>query len=348
MEQAHKNQRNSTENNQKNLKRFQSITKFYTVITLFEEIQGVACTIQSPTMQNLFSNIQSFLKTQQSQRYTHVPTWQGALVLVAVVGIPWCLCMGVFAARSQALAAARVEAKNLGQEEELNENTDCDNTNEEDSNEKEGNNNEKEDNSNKKEDPKASIKEVIEQQLDENAAPLHLNMRISARLKGVSNSNNNVPTRRVMSRSSSRGSSRSASPAPELQSHSSSSSLAEDQWTDILTDRKGFTELEPVPPHAMVVLSKLPAVSERLSEETLEDVHAFSDLVAKSMNSSTRSIQNPSSDNSYLETLDEEADSFDDSEEAASNIPTIMEDGTAQVVFDLLDSKATTTTGQEQ
>merc|ERR1719296_332197 len=74
-------------------------------------------------MQNIFLNIQSFLKTQQSQRYTHVPTWQGALVVVAVVGIPLCLSMGVFAVRSQALAAAKVESKNLGHEEELNENT---------------------------------------------------------------------------------------------------------------------------------------------------------------------------------------------------------------------------------
>jgi len=343
MHQSHKNQRNSTEYNQNYLKRFHSIVKISTVVTLSTKIQGVTCTIQTPTMQNIFLNIQSFLKTQQSQRYTHVPTWQGALVVVAVVGIPLCLSMGVFAARSQALAAAKVESKNLGHEEELNENTECDNTNEEESNKKE-------DVINANEDPDVSIKEAIERPLDENAAPLHLNMRISARLKGVSNSNNNVPTRRVMSRSSSRGSSRSASPAPELQSHSSSSSLAEDEWTDILTDRKGFEELGPVPAHTMVVLSKLPAVNERLSEETLEDVHAFSDLVAKSAgNSSTRSIQNiPSSDNSYLETLDEEADSFDDSEEAASDIPTIKEDGTTQVVINLLDSKATTATGQKQ
>merc|ERR1711862_131054 len=96
---------------------------------------------------------------------------------------------------------------------------------------------------------------------------------------------------------------------------------------------------------------KLLAVSERLSEETLEDVHPFNDLVASSSNSnSSRNIICPSSDNSYLETLEEE-DSFDgDNEEqgqqqtstSALSIPTIMEDGnnatTTQVVFDLLDN----------
>jgi len=294
-------------------------------------------------IQNIFSNIQSALVKNQQQRNVST-TWQGALVVVAVVGIPWCLCMGVLAVRAQALAAGRVEAKNLGRG--LSNSSDL--TQEEE--EQQDNNNKKEEDISNTEEvvdaTSTSIKEAIEQQLDEYAAPLHLNMRLSARLKGNSSSQSSGRSR-VMSRSSSRGSSRSASPAPELQSHSSSSSLAEELAVplDMLTDRKGFEELEPLPPHTMVVLSKLPAVSERLSEETLEDVHAFCDLTAG--NNSTRSIQNipASSDNSYLETLDEEGDSFDDNDggESSPVVSTIMEEGsTTQVVFDLLDSKTST------
>ena len=84
------------------------------------------------------------------------------------------------------------------------------------------------------------------------------------------------------------------------------------------------------------------------TDPTLKKVHAFSDLTA---NNSSRSIQNnlpPSSDNSYLETLDEEGDSFDDNDadvvSSPVGIPTIMEDNTTQVVFELLDSTTTAST----
>jgi len=302
-------------------------------------------------IQNIFSNIQSMLvKNRYTSTNNNVPTptWQGALVAVAVVGIPWLL-----AVRAQSTAAGRVEAKNLDRELSSDSNNCSDQIQEQ---EKESNNNEgQDDNTEEEVVDNASIKEAIEQQLelDANAAPFHFNMRIPARLKGAGSTNNILNTsgrNRVFSRSSSRGSSRSTSPTPELQLHSSSSSLAEDLGIplDTLTDRKGFEELDSSSPHTMVVLSKLPAVNERLSEDSLEDVHAFSDLT---LNNSSRSIQNnlpPSSDNSYLETLDEEGDSFDDNDaDVVSSpvvIPTIMEDNTTQVVFELLDSTTTAST----
>lgn len=45
--------------------------------------------------------------------------------------------------------------------------------------------------------------------------------------------------------------------------------------SDILTDKMGHEELEP-PTH--FAIKTLPSVNERMSEETLEDVHAFTEL----------------------------------------------------------------------
>jgi hypothetical protein len=51
---------------------------------------------------------------------------------------------------------------------------------------------------------------------------------------------------------------------------------------DILTDKMGMLELESQPCHVKPLLeqqgNKLPSVNERMSEETLDDVHAFSDF----------------------------------------------------------------------
>jgi len=92
---------------------------------------------------------------------------------------------------------------------------------------------------------------------------------------------------------------------------------------DILTDRMGLEELDMEKQRSKADLmgssaSSLHSVNERLSEETLDDVHAFSDLVAgnggssRSMGAMSNSIATGDVGSLFLETLDEEDDEEDD------------------------------------
>jgi hypothetical protein len=89
---------------------------------------------------------------------------------------------------------------------------------------------------------------------------------------------------------------------------------------DILTDRMGFEELEPTPP--VIHNSSLTLVPERMSEETMDDCHAFSNLTSvkrssvKSSDGSVSGADVPSSNTSILDILkEEEGDDSDLSDE---------------------------------
>jgi len=188
-------------------------------------------------------------------------------------------------------------------------------------------------------------------------APLHLHtLRVPARLRG-----NSTPVgirSRSRSRSRSRPSSRDVSPSPHgktgskgsdaipslvpgsssasVGANSSASSVATDIDPDILLDRAGFEELEPPPPHeiSMGPLASpimipghgsfvLPSVNERMSEESLDDCHAFSDVVA-ALHSSLRSLnhdKDAAGEEGLLETLGEveEEDAEQDSDDESSS-----------------------------
>jgi len=77
--------------------------------------------------------------------------------------------------------------------------------------------------------------------------------------------------------------------------NSSISSLEEFVDQDILYDRAGFTELDSDKVqsklHSSREFANLPPVSERMSEETMDDVHAFSDVVRSSNASRANSTQ---------------------------------------------------------
>jgi hypothetical protein len=88
--------------------------------------------------------------------------------------------------------------------------------------------------------------------------------------------------------------------------NSSISSLDDIVDQDILYDRQGFVELDLKESQSKLHNSRefinLPPVNERLSEETLEDAHAFNDL-AYSSNASRASVG--SKQDAFLEPLDE-------------------------------------------
>ena len=125
-----------------------------------------------------------------------------------------------------------------------------------------------------------------------------------------------------------RGSSRSKSPMPNSCRHSvdgnSSISSLDDillNEPDILYDRQGLEDLKN---HSSSMsqgsISNLPPVHERLSEETLDDVHAFSDL--RSSNASLVSIN---TDNAMLEPVVEMLDDIEEEEDAPVILMTNME-----------------------
>jgi hypothetical protein len=129
-------------------------------------------------------------------------------------------------------------------------------------------------------------------------SPLHMHVALGAVLPGKplpshNNNNNNLSSRSSSrSRTSLRSNSRSpsSSPSPQhyhqqlqvLSSTASSNASMEFVDEDILTDKMGMLELESQPCHVKPLLEqqgkKLPSVNERMSEESLDDVHAFSDL----------------------------------------------------------------------
>lgn len=152
---------------------------------------------------------------------------------------------------------------------------------------------------------------------EEDAAPLHFNtLRSPARLRGL------LVPQRPMSRSSSMSRSRSSSPVPNSYPEASNTSISRVSSTrsldgeekvvlisatsdkhghhhliteDMLTDRLGFEDLtsgssSPVgnASYSMPVsLITLTSVNERMSEETLDDCHAFNDIKRGKRSSST-------------------------------------------------------------
>lgn len=116
-----------------------------------------------------------------------------------------------------------------------------------------------------------------------NASPLHLHVGENAKLKGTGSRSSSRSRSHSRSRDQSPAISRSRTPsATRSRRNSNSSSVsAEDIHVDpdILTDKMGHLDLE-APKHVDVhsMRGSLTSVNERMSEETLEDCHAFSDL----------------------------------------------------------------------
>jgi hypothetical protein len=92
--------------------------------------------------------------------------------------------------------------------------------------------------------------------------------------------------------------------------------------SDLLTDKMGLEELDIEKQHSSSQLmihpsSSLPPVSERLCDETLEDVHAFSDVKRDGTHSrGASSIATGGDGASFLETLEEMEEIDDDEEES--------------------------------
>lgn len=157
---------------------------------------------------------------------------------------------------------------------------------------------------------------------EEDTAPMHLHaLRVPTKLKGV-------PGSRSRSSSRSRPGSRRNSHSPKRSSDSPSgsfkggtgasdaasvaSSLDEDVDPDILLDKFGFHDLDPnatqeefqelLKKHMnMSGSSGLPTLNERMSEETMDDVHAFQELVYKKKEKGS----SPSNSSDHLVGLEE-------------------------------------------
>ena len=163
---------------------------------------------------------------------------------------------------------------------------------------------------------------------DLDAAPLHFHaMRIPARLQGLPSSQHNIRRSRSSSRSRSMPTSRDGSPsgASRTSTDSLSGSLVD---SDILLDRLGLEELErPVPNEIDSSQPPLPCVNERMSEESLDDCHAFSDLAmpsvkverSSSFTSSRDGGGSVQGDSSFLETLEEFDEEEEDDDEDGTN-----------------------------
>jgi hypothetical protein len=155
--------------------------------------------------------------------------------------------------------------------------------------------------------------------------------RVPERLQGAPQKSPHPPVRRksltdraAFSRGDSTKSNlRSRSRSPSLKdtcSDSMSSLSLEDVDSDILTDKLGLSELDREKSHSQAqALSQssgnLATLNERMSEETLDDVHAFSDA-RPALSSRGNSTVGTAGDvgNSLLETLDEacEEDELDE------------------------------------
>ena len=157
---------------------------------------------------------------------------------------------------------------------------------------------------------------------DEDLPPLRMNAtRVQERLSSSTSalnipSNLNLMAKRRRSLELTKPRSRSRSPSLTREDGSSSMSSLEDFDSDILTDRMGLEELSADNNSSInnssslhVSVSSLPPVNERLSEDTLEDVHAFSDVPrgGSSRGGSSRggSIATNDVGSFQLETLDE-------------------------------------------
>jgi len=146
--------------------------------------------------------------------------------------------------------------------------------------------------------------EVTDEDYDHemNAAPLHLHaMRVPARLQGSSQHSLKIIRSRSSSRSRSRSraTSRDASPSPSdnlpgvvlSRPSSATSSITGDLESsitaggvqinidpDILLDRMAMEDSSSTMNDSFGSMSMLPCLNERMSEESLEDCHAFTDL----------------------------------------------------------------------
>jgi hypothetical protein len=109
--------------------------------------------------------------------------------------------------------------------------------------------------------------------------------------------------------------------------NSSMSSLDDIVDIDILTDRQGFSELDLTESqrkmqHSRENIGNLPSVNERMSEDALEDVHAFSDVNARSSNAS-RANSIGTGGGAVLEPLSE----YDDEDLDLDDLDDIQEEG---------------------
>ena len=140
---------------------------------------------------------------------------------------------------------------------------------------------------------------------EEDAAPMHLHvLRTPAKLKGSGAGHRSRSSSR--SRPGSRRNSNSPNRAGRNSPSSASiaSSIEEDVDPDILLDRYGFHDLDAklTQEEFQELLKKhlsrenaLPTLNERMSEETMEDVHAFQDLVFVKKNKGSSGTGSPSS-----------------------------------------------------
>lgn len=150
---------------------------------------------------------------------------------------------------------------------------------------------------------------------DEDLPPLRMNAaRVEQRLSASVSSIN--PVMINFRRKSIDFATRSRSRSPSLKDYgdaSSSVSSLDDLDSDILTDRMGLEELERETRKQLEgSVSSLTPVSERLSEATLEDIHAFTDI--QKGPSRCNSIATNDVNSVQLETLDE-CDDEEDLEE---------------------------------
>ncbi len=147
------------------------------------------------------------------------------------------------------------------------------------------------------------------------------NMMFEARLTG--SSSNLVSRENMLLRRKDTFPSRSGSESPLYRGNSSytfdgnsSISSLEDQGidTDILTDKMGVLELnlkvqQEISQSLHKSLSNLPAVNERLRDETLEDCHAFTDLKREGTTSRGGSITTGGEALEPLEEIEDESES---------------------------------------
>jgi hypothetical protein len=105
-----------------------------------------------------------------------------------------------------------------------------------------------------------------------------------------------------------------------LDANSSFSSL--DELQDILTDRAGLSELDPSKEkmhNSKEYFNIMPPVTERMSEETLDDCHAFSDVRSYSSRNSAKGVDGNDM-STGLEPLNECDESDDDLEDEDDDI----------------------------
>jgi len=128
----------------------------------------------------------------------------------------------------------------------------------------------------------------------------------------LSSSSLNIPkeVEKALRRKS--GSGASGTRSPMFDGGSSISSLEDAGFdTDILTDKMGFLELDASVSklnHSSNNSLHLHTVSERLSDETLEDCHAFTDIKSRGSLSRSNSITGGENMLEPLDEIDEEAD----------------------------------------